>query len=46
MSSLLMDYPFADRLRLAAGDVPRQRGGRGWDVILRDGNMVFEPQRV
>src|SRR5260370_10606893 len=46
MSSLLMDYPFADRLCPGALEVLKRLRSLGPTVILSDGDVVFQPRKV
>jgi FMN phosphatase YigB (HAD superfamily) len=46
MSSVLIDYPFADRLFPGALDVLKRLAGFGLTVILSDGDVVFQPRKV
>src|SRR5437899_11926233 len=43
ISSILLDYPFADRLYPGALDVIARLRGWGPTVILSDGDAVFQP---
>jgi FMN phosphatase YigB (HAD superfamily) len=46
MSSVLVDYPFAQRLYPGAFDVIAQLRHWGPTVILTDGDVVFQPRKV
>jgi FMN phosphatase YigB (HAD superfamily) len=46
MSSVLLDYPFADRLFPGALDVLKRLRRFGPTVILSDGDVVFQPRKI
>ena len=46
MSSLLVDYPFVERLYPRALDVIHHLAMFGPTVILSDGDVVFQPRKV
>jgi FMN phosphatase YigB (HAD superfamily) len=46
ISSILLDYPFADRLYPGALDVIARLRGWGPTVILSDGDAVFQPWKI
>ena len=46
MSSLLIDYPFADRLYPRALEVIAHLGRSGQTVILTDGDVVLQPRKL
>lgn len=46
MSSWLVDYPFAERLYPRAMDALEHVGRWGENVILSDGDAVFQPRKV
>ena len=46
MSSFLVDYPFADRLYPGALEVIAHLRRRGPTVMLSDGDVVFQPNKV
>lgn len=46
MSFYLLDYPFADRLYPGALEVIRHLSAVGPTVILSDGDVVFQPNKV
>ena len=46
ISSMLLNYPFQDRLFPGARDVVRHLGEWGTTVILTDGDVVFQPLKI
>ena len=46
ISSMLVNYPFQDRLFPGAIDVLRHLGQWGTTVILTDGDVVFQPLKI
>jgi hypothetical protein len=46
ISSMLVNYPFQDRLYAGALDVIRHFGEWGTTVILTDGDVVFQPLKI
>lgn len=46
LSSVLIDYPFADRLYPRALEVVAHLGRLGQSVILSDGDVVFQPRKI
>jgi hypothetical protein len=46
MSTFLIDYPFGDRLFLAALEVLERLRSIGPTVILSDGDVVFQPRKI
>jgi FMN phosphatase YigB (HAD superfamily) len=46
MSSLLVDYPFANRLYSGSLDVLERLHQWGPTVLLTDGDVVFQPRKV
>ena len=46
ISSMLVDYPFRDRLFPGAFDVIQHLGQWGTTVILTDGDVVFQPLKI
>ena len=46
VSGFLVDYPFAERLFPGALDVLARFRKWGPDVILSDGDVVFQPRKV
>ncbi|MFO0967510.1 MAG: hypothetical protein U0793_18280 [Gemmataceae bacterium] len=46
VSGYLIDYPFRDRLYPRSLDVVRHFAGRGRNVILSDGDVVFQPRKI
>jgi FMN phosphatase YigB (HAD superfamily) len=46
LSTVLIDYPFADRLYPRALEVVAHLGRLGQSVILSDGDVVFQPRKI
>jgi FMN phosphatase YigB (HAD superfamily) len=46
LSTVLIDYPFADRLYPRALDLVAHLGRLGQSVILSDGDVVFQPRKI